>query len=105
MINNVLSIVRGLAGLNVIAKLGPGRAAVLAVKSFVKSRSTVPTARDEITIKLSSKLKSFSQSTYVVLHGPSGVGKTTVVESLNLFESTLRCCSNQRLESWYRLGI
>lgn len=75
----------GLCGMGLVPRLGPSRAAVLAGRSFFKSRIGVPTAKVELVSQLSSSLYAKSNvrhGQFWFIRGPTGVGKTTLANSL-----------------------
>jgi hypothetical protein len=62
-----------------IPKVGPGRAIVLALRSFVRSGPAFPSMRSGDKGNLLSKLNSLAQDQFIVCKGPRGIGKTHMI--------------------------
>jgi len=70
----------------VVARVGPGRALALAVRSWVRRAKKI-SLRDEDTQKLRRMLRTLGEDRYIVVTGQKGVGKSVVVDT-----ATQRTC-------------
>ena len=62
-----------------VPKVGPGRAIVLAVRSFFRSGPTFATMRTTDKSVLLSHLKVLENSRFIICKGPRGIGKTHMI--------------------------
>jgi hypothetical protein len=78
--------VAGLAGLGIVQfgavpKAGVGRAVGLALRSMVFFGPALKSVRIDKVLQLRTAWKDLPREQYIVVHGPKGAGKTTVVNT------------------------
>jgi hypothetical protein len=82
MSGNNLGFALSLGALAAVAAMGPGRALTLAARSMLAKSHHGKTDRTKMLSKLKYNLAIARRDEYFILHGPSGVGKTTLIDSL-----------------------